>query len=99
LPEGENIGKAINDAMKAVEAENDELKGVLPKTYNKLENATLISLLKTFSQVPMDAEGDTRSSSPTLEESSTCTATLKSGVGIHILETAANVHIEAVHLT
>jgi type I restriction enzyme M protein len=32
LPEGENIGKAINEAMKAVEADNEELKGVLPKT-------------------------------------------------------------------
>jgi type I restriction enzyme M protein len=32
LPEGENIGKAINEAMKAVEAENEELKGVLPKS-------------------------------------------------------------------
>ena len=59
LPEGENIGKAINEAMKAVEAENEDLKGVLPKTYNKIENATLVSLLKTFSQIPMDAEGDT----------------------------------------
>jgi type I restriction enzyme M protein len=57
-PEGENIGKAINEAMKAVEAENEDLKGVLPKTYNKMENATLFSLLKTFSQIPMDAEGD-----------------------------------------
>lgn len=59
LPEGENIGKAINEAMKAVEAENEELKGVLPKTYNKIENSTLVSLLKTFSAIPMDAEGDT----------------------------------------
>lgn len=59
LPEDENIGKAINEAMKAVEAENDDLKGVLPKTYNKIENSTLVSLLKTFSLIPMDAEGDT----------------------------------------
>ena len=59
LPEGENIGKAINEAMKAVEAENEDLKGVLPKTYNKIENSTLISLLKTFSLIPMDVAGDT----------------------------------------
>ena len=59
LPEGENIGKAVNEAMKAVEAENEELKGVLPKSYNKIENSTLVSLLKTFSAIPMDAEGDT----------------------------------------
>lgn len=59
LPEGENIGKAINDAMKAIEAENEELKDVLPKTYNRLENNILVALLKNFSQIPMDAEGDT----------------------------------------
>jgi type I restriction enzyme M protein len=58
LPEGDNIGKAINDAMKAIEAENEDLKGVLPKTYNKIENATLVSLLKNFAAVPVDAEGD-----------------------------------------
>src|SRR5438105_1577759 len=28
LPEGADIGKAINDAMKAIEADNDDLKGV-----------------------------------------------------------------------
>ena len=37
LPDGENIGKAINDAMKGGEAENEELKEVLPKSYNKIE--------------------------------------------------------------
>lgn len=58
LTEGDNIGKAINAAMKAVEAENEDLKGVLPKTYTKIENSTLISLLKNFSQLDVDAEGD-----------------------------------------
>jgi type I restriction enzyme M protein len=33
LPEGADIGQAINDAMRAVEAENEALKDVLPKTY------------------------------------------------------------------
>lgn len=59
MPEGQNIGKAINEAMKAVESANEELKGVLPKSYNQIENSTLVSLLKTFSQISMDAEGDT----------------------------------------
>jgi type I restriction enzyme M protein len=62
LPEGENIGKAINEAMKAVEAENREvgLEGVvLPKTYQKIENTTLVALLKSFSTIRVDAEGDT----------------------------------------
>lgn len=30
LPEGAEIGKAINDAMKAIEADNEDLKDVLP---------------------------------------------------------------------
>ncbi len=59
LPEGENIGKAINEAMKEVEKENDDLKGVLPKTYGKIENATLVALLKNLSSIAVDAEGDT----------------------------------------
>jgi type I restriction enzyme M protein len=58
LPEGENLGGAIDDAMKAVEAENEELRDVLPKSYNRLENDTLASLLKTFSGIPMDVGGD-----------------------------------------
>src|SRR5712691_11740775 len=58
LPEGENIGRAINDAMKAIEAENEELRDVLPKTYIRLNNNTLVALLKTFSEIPMDIEGD-----------------------------------------
>src|SRR5215469_4975743 len=32
LPEGADIGKAINEAMKAIEADNDALKDVLPRT-------------------------------------------------------------------
>jgi len=58
LPEGADIGKAINEAMRAIEAENEELKDVLPKTYNRLENDTLITLLKNFNSIPMDIEGD-----------------------------------------
>lgn len=58
LPEGENIGKAINDAMKAIEIENEDLKDVLPKTYNRLENDVLVALLKTFSSITMTLEGD-----------------------------------------
>jgi len=58
LPEEENIGKAINDAMKAIEAENEELRDVLPKTYNRLENSILIELLKLMASIPMDIEGD-----------------------------------------
>ncbi len=58
LPEGADMGKAVNEAMKAIEAENPELKDVLPKTYGKFEAATLASLLKTFGSIPMDVDGD-----------------------------------------
>ena len=58
LPEGANIGTAINDAMKAIEAENPDLKDVLPKTYNRFENALLKELLKAMNSVPMDIDGD-----------------------------------------
>ena len=58
LPEGANIGQAINDAMRAVEAENRDLKDVLPKTFNRLETATLVELLKVMGSIPMDIEGD-----------------------------------------
>jgi len=58
LPEGENIGMRVNDAMRTVEAENEELKDVLPKTYNRLENSALVALLRNFAEIPMDVEGD-----------------------------------------
>lgn len=58
LPEGSDIGKAINEAMRAIEADNDDLKGVLPRTYNRLDKELLVSLLKNFAAVPMDIEGD-----------------------------------------
>ncbi len=58
LSEDENIGQAITDAMKAIEAENPQVNGVLPKTYNRLEKNTLIELLRIMEQIPMEIEGD-----------------------------------------
>jgi type I restriction enzyme M protein len=58
LPEGANIAKAINEAMSAIEADNEDLRGVLPKTYTKLDKTLLVSLLKNFAAVPMEIEGD-----------------------------------------
>ena len=58
LPESEDIARAINDAMRAIEAENRQLDGVLPKTYNRLEKSVLIELLRAMAQIPMDIEGD-----------------------------------------
>ncbi len=58
LPEGVNIGAAINEAMRSIEAENPDLKDILPKNYNRFENSLLKELLKTMNSVPMDIEGD-----------------------------------------
>jgi type I restriction enzyme M protein len=44
--------------MKAIEADNEDLKDVLPKTYNSLEKNLLVSLLKNFAAIPMTIEGD-----------------------------------------
>jgi type I restriction enzyme M protein len=57
-PEGTDIGKAINEAMKAIEAENEDLRDVLPRTYTKLDKELLVSLLKNFSKISMSIEGD-----------------------------------------
>ncbi len=59
LPEGVNIGKAINEAMESIEHENEELKEALPKTYDKFKNNLLVELLKLLSSIPEDIEGDT----------------------------------------
>jgi len=58
LPEGADIGKAINDAMKLVEQENEDLRDVLPKNYQRIENSTLFELIRVLSSIPDDIEGD-----------------------------------------
>lgn len=56
LTEGANLGKAIASAMSLVEEHNPELKGVLPRGYNLLPNATLVELLRLLA--PLALEGD-----------------------------------------
>lgn len=58
LPESANLGKHLNDAMKAIERENDDLRDVLPKSYQRIDNATLVELLKIMSSIPLDIPGD-----------------------------------------
>ena len=58
IQESQDIARAINDAMRAIEEANNGLDGVLPKTYNRLERSVLFELLRTMSQIPMDIEGD-----------------------------------------
>jgi type I restriction enzyme M protein len=51
LPEGANVGQAVNEAMRSIKKENPDLAGVLPKTYHILESRTLASLLKTMASI------------------------------------------------
>lgn len=58
LPEGEKLGEIINDAMREIEAHNEQLKEILPKQYNRFDNALLVSLLKNFASDDLLIEGD-----------------------------------------
>lgn len=56
LTEGDNVGKALNEAMLLVEGGNAELKGILPRSYNRLPNATLVEILRLLA--PLEMGGD-----------------------------------------
>lgn len=56
---GKSLGQAVDDGMRAIERENPQLAGVLPKTYQAFNARILKELLKTFSMIPVDLEGDT----------------------------------------
>ena len=58
LPEGNNIGEAVNNAMKLIERDNTELKDTLPKSYTQFDDDMLIALLKTFSKIKVNGGGD-----------------------------------------
>lgn len=58
LPEGEDLGKALNNAMKAIETENDELAGVLPKTFATLGNNVIDGLLRQVGTLLEPIDGD-----------------------------------------
>lgn len=58
LPEGKDVGEAVNKAMSLIEAEKPELAGVLPKTYTDFNNALLNSLLKIFNHSALTEVND-----------------------------------------
>lgn len=59
LPESEDIGEAIDNAMKLIEDEYDNLKGVLPKNFSIFSKDLLKELLRIFNkEVLRQAEGD-----------------------------------------
>jgi type I restriction enzyme M protein len=58
LPEGQNLGKAIDEAMKAIEDANPELRDVLPRGYQRMEKSTLTEQLRLFAPLPRQLSGD-----------------------------------------
>ena len=58
LPEDTDLGKAVNDAMKALEKENESIKDALPKSFTVFDNTILASLLKNFSNIRFDIGSD-----------------------------------------
>ncbi|MCT1716063.1 class I SAM-dependent DNA methyltransferase [Dermabacter hominis] len=58
LPESADVGKATDEAIKAIEEANPELKDILPRGYQKLERSTLIELLRLFAPLPTQLAGD-----------------------------------------
>ncbi len=62
-PAGEKLTKAVHDAMEAVEKENDDLRGVLPKNayaeIGKSKDENLLKkLVQNFKDIPDDVEID-----------------------------------------
>ena len=58
LPEGANIGSKVNDAMRAVERDNPQLAGVLPKRYELFSSTLMKQLLKRVSEIPATHDYD-----------------------------------------
>ena len=56
LTESDDIGRAVNEAMKAIEEDNPDLSGALPQTYTDLGNEVLVELLRLLA--PIDLTGD-----------------------------------------
>lgn len=58
LPEGADIGRAVNEAMRSVEEHNPELAGVLPRAFTAIDNSTIASLLRHINSYTKDLGGD-----------------------------------------
>lgn len=58
LPEGGAVGKTVNNAMRDIEKHNQQLAGVLPKTYEIFSGTLLKELLKLVSEIPLTVDYD-----------------------------------------
>ena len=59
LPEGENINEAVNEAMRLIEADYEDLAGILPKNFQELDSDLLKGLIRVFnSEAVRTIQGD-----------------------------------------
>ncbi len=58
LPEAADIGAKVNAAMREIEKHNQQLAGVLPKTFNLFTSTLLKDLLKKISEIPATLDFD-----------------------------------------
>lgn len=52
-----SLGEVVNNAMELVEAQSEQLAGVLPKTYTMFSNELLAELLRIFNNSALDDVG------------------------------------------
>jgi type I restriction enzyme M protein len=59
-PENTKMGRVINAAMSAIEENNSDVSGALPKSYGRFDTETgnLFTLLKGLANLSFDMEGD-----------------------------------------
>jgi type I restriction enzyme M protein len=58
LPEGAAVGSAVNDAMRAIERDNPQISGILPKVYEVFTSTLLKEVLKKVSEIPATLDYD-----------------------------------------
>ena len=58
LPEGGNVGRAVNEAVADIEKHNPQLAGVLPRNYQIFNGTLLKELLKKVSEIPVSLDYD-----------------------------------------
>lgn len=56
LPEDANLGQYLNDAMRAIEEENEDLAGALPRTFTDIPNSVLVGIMRSLA--PVQLSGD-----------------------------------------
>ena len=54
LPDSSDLGEYLNEAMRNIESEYEDLLGVLPKTYNLFEKDLLQRLIRIFNDEALD---------------------------------------------